>query len=234
MIEEVAITEKDKAKAVLQERPSTITDQTLLLLVTAAVIVLDHLTKLFIETWLPLNSSWQPWPQYGDLFQITHVSNTGAAFGLFPTGSNIFMVVAVLVAIIIIIYNYRLPSGHLLFRVALGLQLGGALGNLVDRIRLGHVTDFMDFGPWPVFNLADASIVAGVVVLVFLMLLESQDSDDDEVPEANVEKRPERLLERAVLVERQTTAELDSWADNPDMLRSLQDQHLHSPDTSNE
>jgi signal peptidase II len=237
-IEEVTITQKEKAQAVpqavLRERPSTITDRTLLLLVTAAVIVLDHLTKLFIETWLPLNTSWQPWPEYGHLFQFTHVSNTGAAFGLFPTGSNIFMVVALLVGVIIIVYNYRLPSGHFLFRVALGLQLGGALGNLVDRIRLGHVTDFMDFGPWPVFNLADASIVAGVVVLVFLMLLESRDSDDEGEPEANVEKRPERILERAVLVERQTTADLDSWADNPDMLRSLQDQHLHSPDTSNE
>jgi signal peptidase II len=220
MIEEVAITEKDKAPAAPPERPSTIIDQTLLLLVTAGVIVIDHLVKLFVEIWLPLNSSWQPWPEYGHLFQITHVSNTGAAFGLFPTGSNIFMVVALVVAVIIIIYNYRLPSGHFLFRVALGLQLGGALGNLVDRVRLGHVTDFLDVGPWPVFNLADASIVAGVLVLIFLMLLENQGSDEEEEPDDTVEMMPERLLERPVLVDRQTTGDRDSWADKSDMLRN--------------
>jgi signal peptidase II len=212
MIDEVTINEKGKMAAPV-ERPSTITDQTLLLLVTAAVIVLDHVTKLFVESWLPLHSSWQPWPEYGHLFQFTHVSNTGAAFGLFPTGSNIFMVVAVIVGIIIIIYNYRLPSGNFLFRVALGLQLGGALGNLVDRIRLGHVTDFLDFGPWPVFNLADTSIVAGVVILLFLMLLENQDYEDEVEPAGTDEGRLKLGLDRRPLLERRPNVERD-----PDML----------------
>ena len=216
MIEEVRLTEKEVAAPV--ERPSTITDQTLLLVVTAVVIILDHLTKLFIESWLPLNTSWQPWPEYAHLFQITHVSNTGAAFGLFPTGSNIFMVVAVLVAVIIIIYNYRLPAGHFLFRAALGLQLGGALGNLVDRIRLGHVTDFLDFGPWPVFNLADTSIVAGVAVLVLLMALEGRETAEEDEPEPLLERPSRRALERPVIVETQSTG--DSWDDNADMVRN--------------
>jgi signal peptidase II len=223
MIEEVATTQKEAVQVVSQpdsaEQPSTIVDQTLLLLVTAAVIVLDHLTKLYIEIWLPLNTSWQPWPEYGDIFQFTHVSNTGAAFGLFPTGSNVFMVVAVLVAGIIIIYNYRLPTGHYLFRIALGMQLGGALGNLVDRIRLGHVTDFLDFGPTPVFNLADASIVVGVIILVILMLLESQEEDEESMADTGVEAVSERVYERPVLVERRTTADNDNWPDRPDMLR---------------
>lgn len=214
MIEEVATTEQESAADVPEERPSSIIDQTLLLLVTAAVVIIDHLTKLFVEIWLPLNTSWQPWPEYSHLFQFTHVTNTGAAFGLFPTGSNIFMVVAILVGIIIIIYNFRLPSGHFLFRVALGLQLGGALGNLVDRIRLGHVTDFLDFGPWPVFNLADASIVAGVVVLVFLMLIESQEASEENKQEEIVEKTPER----PVPMGEKATGETDSWSDKPELL----------------
>jgi signal peptidase II len=218
MIDEVAITEKEQTHSVEdipEERPSTILDQTVLLVVTAVVIILDHMTKLFIETWLPLNTSWQPWPEYSHLFQITHVSNTGAAFGLFPTGSNIFMVVAVLVAVIIIVYNFRLPTGHYLFRIALGLQLGGALGNFIDRIRLGHVTDFLDFGPWPVFNLADTAIVAGVVVLVILMLLESLESGRQ--PEAGaVEAKPKPVFERPILVEEQTTAESETWAERAD------------------
>lgn len=217
MIEEVLITEKEGVSVEPEERPSTLVDQTLLLSVTAVVIIVDHVTKLYIETWLPLNSSWQPWPAYGHLFQITHVSNTGAAFGLFPTGSNIFMVVAVLVAIIIVVYNFRLPTGHYLFRIALGLQLGGALGNFVDRIRLGHVTDFMDVGPWPVFNVADASIVAGVIGLVILMLLESRTSDEGG-EEVVAERVPKSVLDRPILVEQQTTAENEAWADVPNTI----------------
>jgi signal peptidase II len=210
MRREVAITEQEKRQAIPTEKPASISEQTLLFMVTAGIIVFDHLTKLFIETWLPLHTSWQPWPEYGHLFQLTHVTNTGAAFGLFPTGSNIFMLVALLVAAIILLYNYRLPTGHFLFRIALGLQLGGALGNLVDRIRLGHVTDFLDFGPFPVFNLADASIVAGVLVLVFLMLTETQDESEEE--------NAEPALERLVIVDRQAAAENDPRSDKPDML----------------
>ncbi|MFZ0545379.1 MAG: signal peptidase II [Candidatus Promineifilaceae bacterium] len=222
MIEEVAITEKEKREVAPSERPSSITDQTLLLIVTAGVILLDHLTKLFIETWLPLNTSWAPWPEYAHLLQITHVSNTGAAFGLFPTGSNLFMLVAILVAGIIIVYNYRLPSGHFLFRIALGLQLGGALGNLVDRFRLGHVTDFLDVGPWPVFNLADASIVAGVIILALLMFLESRETAEDNDPQPLLDENP-RLMherERPVVVESPIAGDMDGWADNPDILRN--------------
>jgi signal peptidase II len=145
------------------------------ILVAALVIILDHLTKLYIENWLPLNHTWAPFPELAEYFRITHVSNTGAAFGLFPEGSLLFALIAMVVGAVIIVYNYRLPSGHLLLRVALGLQLGGALGNLVDRLRLGHVTDFLDFGPWPVFNVADMAIVAGVILLGFLMIQEERE-----------------------------------------------------------
>lgn len=234
MIEEVALTEKDQTEVRPQEEPSTIADQSLLLLVTAAVIIIDHLSKLFVEIWLPLHTSWQPWPEYSHLFQFTHVTNTGAAFGLFPTGSNIFMVVASLVAVIIIIYNYRLPTGHYLFRIALGLQLGGALGNLVDRIRLGHVTDFLDFGPWPVFNLADTSIVAGVVILVILMLFENQESTDENEQEEISEKAPERRADRPIPAERQTTNEAEPWTDDPGLFQSPNDRLIQTPDTGKE
>lgn len=147
-----------------------------LLVVAGAVIAADQLTKIAVERALPLNSSWAPFPGVAHLFQFTHVSNTGAAFGLFPTGSLLFAVVAVVVGLVILVYNFQLPAGNLLLRLALGLQLGGALGNLLDRLRLGHVTDFLDFGPWPVFNLADTAVVAGVVLLGLLMLLEERES----------------------------------------------------------
>lgn len=157
------------------EKTSSTAQRSLLLLVAATVIIVDHVSKLYVESWLPLNHSWAPFPELAHLFRITHVTNTGAAFGLFPSGSVFFTVIATVVAVFILIYNYQLPAGQFPLRIALGLQLGGALGNLIDRLRLGHVTDFLDFGPWPVFNLADTSIVAGVVILAVLMLQEQRE-----------------------------------------------------------
>ncbi|MCI0395578.1 MAG: signal peptidase II [Chloroflexi bacterium] len=199
MIEEFTTTEATEVAETefVRPAPASLGEQALLFLVTAAVIVVDHLSKLFIEAWLPLNQSWRPFPTLADYFQITHVSNTGAAFGLFPSQGPVFMIVAFIVSLVIILYNYRLPAGHRLFRLALGLQLGGALGNLIDRLRLGHVTDFLDFGPWPVFNLADTSIVAGVAVLGYLMVLEHrQEAQRRRAEEAAPPQPAERPVEQ--------------------------------------
>lgn len=140
--------------------------------ISALVIVLDQITKAIVEQQMVLYTSWAPIPGLANLFQFTHAINYGAAFGLFQESGRIFAVVALIVAGVIIYYNHRLPAGHWLLRTALGLQLGGALGNLIDRMRQGYVTDFLDFGPWPVFNLADTAIVAGVALLALLMLQE--------------------------------------------------------------
>ena len=156
-------------------------------LVMALVLLADHLSKLYVESSLPLNTTWAPFPEWESLFRVTHVSNTGAAFGLFQSGNLILSIVAVVVSIVIILYNQRLPAHLYWYRLALGLQLGGALGNLLSRIRVGHVTDFLDFGPVPVFNVADMSIVTGTILLGFLMLIdqpekasEAGSSDSDE------------------------------------------------------
>ena len=170
MSEEVNVTvNKDHPPESGKTRASA-AEKSILFIVTAFVLILDHATKLFIEGWLPLNASWSPNEDLAEYFQITHVSNSGAAFGIFPSGSAIFMVVAVVVAVAIVLYNQNMPANSHLYRVALGLQLGGALGNFIGRLRLdGRVTDFFDFGPVPVFNIADASIVVGVIMLALLM-----------------------------------------------------------------
>ena len=99
------------------------------------------------------------------------------------------MVIATVVSIVIIVYNQKLPADHRLFRIALGLQLGGALGNLLSRIRIGHVTDFLDFGPWPVSNIADISIVSGTILLGILMILQKDEepAQVEDVPAENAE-----------------------------------------------
>ena len=166
-LENVTVTE--------DQEPAPLREKIILFLVMAAVIIADQLTKNAVESQYSVGESWAPLPEIADFLRITRVNNTGAAFGIFPSGSLVFMVVGVVVAAVIILYNRRLPKNHVWYRVALGLQLGGALGNLIDRFRQGgHVTDFIDVGPVPVFNIADASIVTGVILLLFLMLMDER------------------------------------------------------------
>jgi signal peptidase II len=101
------------------------------------------------------------------------VGNTGLAFGLFPHNSATFAWAAAFVALGILLYNYVIVGRQFWLRLALGLQLGGAVGNLTDRLRLGHVTDFIDFGPW-IFNLADVAIILGALILAGVMWQESK------------------------------------------------------------
>lgn len=171
MNDDNTITE-DVMTPIVDDLPATRSEKAILFLVTAVVLLADYASKLVVENNMALNTTWAPFPEIAQIFRFTHVSNTGAAFGLFPSGSTLFAIVAVVVSIFIVIYNQMLPSRHQLYRVALGLQLGGAVGNLLSRLRLGHVTDFFDFGPWPVFNVADLCVVTGVIMLGLLMLLE--------------------------------------------------------------
>lgn len=128
------------------------------------VLLLDQLTKyLVIQLLVPGGS----YPFRG-FFRFTHVHNSGSAFGILQ-GQNTPLIFISFIGIIILVLIYRsqpYPSNWL--RLSLGLQLGGAFGNLIDRLRLGFVTDFIDIGPWPVFNLADASIVTGLVLLAWV------------------------------------------------------------------
>lgn len=147
----------------------------LTLVIATVIIVLDQVSKYLVIERLPLYESWAPFPAIANLFQFTHTTNTGAAFGMFQNGNLFFAIMAVIVSAFIVFYNFTLGSGNRMLRVALGLQLGGAIGNLIDRVTLGYVTDFLDFGPWPVFNLADTAIVAGVIVLALLLLQEQRE-----------------------------------------------------------
>ena len=148
----------------------------LLPVVASLVLLIDQISKHLVTTRLGSIQSWAMlW--LASVFRITHVTNTGVAFGLFPRGGSFFIVVAVVVIVAIIVYYRHLPDGQWMMRIALGLQLGGAFGNLVDRLRQGRVVDFIQFNFWPlrnrpVFNLADLSIVTGVVLLAILMLWE--------------------------------------------------------------
>jgi len=154
-------------------------EKSLPFLIAAITIGLDQLSKYLVETRIPLYSYWAPIPALEGLFRLTHTANTGAVFGLFQGTGMFFAGLAVVVAGAIVYFNLTLPGRQWLLRLALGLQLGGALGNLVDRLRLGHVTDFIDIGPWYIFNLADLAIVTGVILFAIVLLRDTREENAD-------------------------------------------------------
>ena len=157
------------------ERPiNSNRERWLLFAIAGLVLILDILSKEIIRNNLPLYTYWAPFPALEQFFRFTHTSNTGVAFGLFQNANLLFAIFASIVSIGIIFFNQKLEPGNALLRIALGLQLGGALGNLIDRILFGSVTDFLDFGPWPVFNVADTAVVAGVLLMGFVILREER------------------------------------------------------------
>jgi signal peptidase II len=141
--------------------------------VALTVFLLDLITKSIVRSNLAVGESW---PDRGWLVKITHVTNTGAAFGILQN-QGIFLAVTAVIAIGAIVFYYMYPPlEHGLLRLALGLQLGGATGNLLDRLRYGKVTDFIDFPHYPEFNVADSSIVIGLFVIGVFLFLSERDS----------------------------------------------------------
>ncbi len=135
--------------------------------VAGTVVVLDQVTKFIVRTNVLLGEMWSPWPWLTPYARIVHINNSGAAFGMLQGFADIFAILAIVVVVIILFYFPRIPHDEWALRLALGLQLGGALGNLIDRLRYqGHVTDFISVGTFPVFNIADASISIGVAILI--------------------------------------------------------------------
>ena len=144
------------------------------------VLLADQVTKNLVVHLLPEGQSWDLAPWLSPFMRVTHVTNTGVAFGMFKGAGALFSVVAAVVVVVILLYQRQLPSEQWQMRVALGLMLGGAIGNnLIDRPRLGYVTDFIDlnFWPlreWPVSNVADVSIVTGAVLLGVVLIWEER------------------------------------------------------------
>ena len=146
--------------------------------VAVVVFVIDRVTKAWVSENIPLGTAR---PIIGDYVRIVHAQNTGAAFGLLPERTTLLSVLSV-VAVLAIVYYYRqIASNSALVSATLGMQLGGAFGNLLDRITQGYVVDFVDVGipgGWRfwAFNVADSSIVLGIIFVSFLLWQEDRRS----------------------------------------------------------
>ncbi len=129
----------------------------------AVVVALDQATKAAVRTSLDRGEAWpgDDWP-----VRIRYVTNTGAAFGILQD-QTVFLMAMTLVGLAAIYLYYRYPPfDHHIVPAAIGMMLGGATGNLIDRIRLGRVTDFIDFPMWPAFNVADSSITIAIIIIL--------------------------------------------------------------------
>jgi signal peptidase II len=137
-----------------------------LLVVAGTAVVADQLTKSVVSMRLPLGNAVAA---IGP-FSIHHVQNSGIAFGLFADSTTAVIVLTTAAVTAMLIFFARSAQRHPLLPVALGLVIGGSVANLIDRVRLGHVTDFLDFDYWPAFNLADTFIVVGVAALLLALI----------------------------------------------------------------
>ena len=136
-------------------------------LIAAVIVLLDQWTKGLVRANIPATGTWLPESMQwlSPYARIVHWYNTGAAFGMFKDASMILTVLAFIVIGAILFYYPQVERDDWSLRLALSMQLGGAIGNLIDRLTIGHVTDFISVGTFPVFNVADASISVGAVVL---------------------------------------------------------------------
>jgi signal peptidase II len=150
----------------------------LFLIIAAFVIVLDQISKLWVRSHLGL---YEASPVIGCL-SLTHVRNTGSAFGLFANQAFLLTIVAIVVLVAILLFYRYFSRSNILGISALGLVFGGAVGNLIDRLRFGYVTDFVDVRlwrdfHWPAFNVADSAITVGSIMLVIFIFLAFRKGD---------------------------------------------------------
>lgn len=154
--------------------------------VAAIIFAIDQASKFLVITNLAYGESWSPILALNRIFKFTFITNTGAAFGMLPQFGNIFTVVALVVIFAIITLHNYLPTENFWVRLSLGLQLGGAMGNVLDRLVRGYVVDFVDIGFWPIFNVADLAIVLGVMILAYHLWDEEESDSPPEKPLAHL------------------------------------------------
>lgn len=147
------------------------------------IVALDQWTKWLVRTNIPFGSAWMPdgWEWLKPYMRIVNWANAGAAFGMFQNGNVIFAILAVIVIIVILYYYPLVDRSDWFLRIAMGMQLAGATGNLVDRLTFGMVTDFISMGSFPVWNVADASITVGVGVLLLGVFLKERASKKSDI-----------------------------------------------------
>lgn len=140
-------------------------------LAATAVVALDQATKAGVVAWLGPDRERHRSELLGAVFAVEYVENTGAAFGSFRGQGLPLIAFALAIVVGLVFYYRRITRQSAPVAFAVGLLIGGAIGNLVDRVRLGHVVDFVAVGIWPKFNVADAAVAVGIILLAWHVLV---------------------------------------------------------------
>jgi len=142
--------------------------------IVVLIVIADQLIKAWVKANIALNTVFYD----AGFFQIIHTQNTGVSFGLFKGHIEIIIAVVFIEILVLLLVVYLLRNrlsflNNMLMRTGIGLVLGGAIGNQIDRLVQGHVTDFFDFKVWPAFNIADAAAVVGTIIIAYCILFRS-------------------------------------------------------------
>ena len=148
------------------------------MLIAGTLIMLDQWTKDLVRANLAMGEIWVPWTWLAPYARVVHWYNTGVAFGMFQDHGMLFTGLNSLIAIFIVIFYPRLSVDDWFLKVALSMQFGGAVGNLIDRFTIGHVTDFISVGNFAVFNIADASVSVGVAIMILGLWIQEKKEKD--------------------------------------------------------
>ncbi|MCC7362993.1 MAG: signal peptidase II [Dehalococcoidia bacterium] len=146
------------------------------LVLAAVAVALDQLTKAMIVAWLDRGDSV---PEEG-LIRIVHITNSGAAFGMLQGAGPLLAITSIVGMAAILVYLFAPGFANPIMRIGLALMLGGAIGNLIDRVRNGEVVDFVKVPNFPAFNVADSCITVGVIILMWALLWETKTEPDGE------------------------------------------------------
>jgi signal peptidase II len=163
-----------------------IKDYLILAIIVGTIIGLDQWSKIAVRNNLALGETWVPWDWLAPYARVVHWYNTGVAFGMFQNQNTLFAILAVIVALAIIYIYPSVPSEDWSLRLAMAMQLGGAGGNLVDRLTIGHVTDWFSVGKFPVFNIADSCVSVGVGVLLLGVWLQERKNKAENAAKSNL------------------------------------------------
>ncbi len=151
-------------------------------IISLIVIIFDQATKILTKKYMSLHDSREV---LGDFVRLTFIKNPGMAFGIELGNKTLFTILSIIASIVIFIYLLKTKGDKKYVKTALALILGGAIGNLIDRVLYGSVVDFVDVGfgdlRWPVFNVADAAVTVGMIILIAVILFEKKPETVDEI-----------------------------------------------------
>ncbi len=155
----------------MDKKQSRIKGLVMLLGIAGLLIALDQWSKALVREQIAMGSEVYPIPFLAPFFRFTYWKNTGAAFGIFQNANMPLLILSILISLVVVWLYFKSEDEPLIFRISLAMMLGGAIGNMIDRIRFGFVTDFIAVGRFPVFNIADAAVTVGVAIMLIAMLI---------------------------------------------------------------